>query len=82
MNQHKGLIADGKAPGYKSCIQFVPNSDGKEMVALGFTGISYSSDMGNSWQQLSEEPFYTLRFKNDSVAYAAGKNRISKLIFK
>lgn len=76
------LIADGKAPGYKSCIQFVPNSDGKEMVALGFTGISYSSDMGNSWQQLSEEPFYTLRFKNDSVAYAAGKNRISKLIFK
>lgn len=76
------LIAEGKDPGYKSCVQFVPNSGGKEIVALGFTGISYSSDRGNSWKKLSDEPFYTLRFKNDSVAYAAGKNRISKLTFR
>lgn len=76
------LIAKGKDPGYKSCVQFVPNSEGKEIVALGFTGISYSSDMGNSWKQLSDEPFYTLRFRNDSIAYAAGKNRISRLTFK
>ena len=52
------------------------------MVALGFTGISYSSDMGASWKELSKESFYTIRFKNDSIAYAAGKNRISKLTFK
>jgi photosystem II stability/assembly factor-like uncharacterized protein len=76
------LIADGREPGYKSCVQFVPNAAGKEIVALGFTGISYSSDMGSSWQQLSDEPFYTIRFFNDSVAYAAGNNRISKLTFK
>jgi len=76
------LIADGQNPQYKSCVQFVPNSEGKEIIALGFTGISYSSDMGNSWKELSEESFYTIRFLNDSIAYAAGKNRISKLIFK
>ncbi|MDF4221962.1 oxidoreductase [Maribacter sp. M208] len=76
------LIAEGKEPGYKSCVQFVPGSNGKEMVALGFTGISYSSDMGASWKELSKESFYTIRFKNDSIAYAAGKNRISKLTFK
>ncbi|APQ15905.1 WD40/YVTN/BNR-like repeat-containing protein [Maribacter hydrothermalis] len=76
------LIADGKAPGYKSCVQFVPASNGKGLVAVGFTGISYSSDMGASWKELSKESFYTLRFQNDSVAYAAGKNRISKLTFK
>lgn len=76
------LIADGLEPGYKSCIQFVPKSEGKEIVALGFTGISYSSDQGKTWSALSQEPFYTLRFVNDSVAYAAGKNRISRLVFK
>ena len=76
------LLADGNAPGYKSCIQFVPGSSGKGMVAVGFTGISYSSDMGLNWKELSQDSFYTLRFQNDSVAYAAGKNRISKLVFK
>lgn len=76
------LIADGQIPQYKSSIQFVPNSKGNGMVALGFTGIAYSEDRGATWQQLSEESFYTLRFLNDSVAYAGGKNRIAKLVFK
>ncbi|SDE64823.1 Uncharacterized protein SAMN05421636_106250 [Pricia antarctica] len=77
------LIADSQNPQYKSCIQFVPNAKGNGMVALGFTGISYSEDKGATWQQLSDDTsFYTLRFLNDSVAYAAGKNRIAKLVFK
>ena len=76
------LIADGQEPPYKSCVQFVPNSEGKEIVALGFTGVSYSNDRGNSWKKISEESFYTIRFLNDSIAYAAGKNRIAKLTFK
>tara|TARA_R110002051_G_scaffold56046_2_gene103853 strand:+ start:39779 stop:40771 length:993 start_codon:yes stop_codon:yes gene_type:complete len=76
------LLANGILPGYKSCVQFVPGTKGKEMIAIGFTGISYSFDMGESWKELSNEPFYTIRFQNDSIAYAAGKNRISKLTFK
>ncbi|NJB72066.1 photosystem II stability/assembly factor-like uncharacterized protein [Saonia flava] len=76
------LIANNQEPGYKSCVQFVPNGGGKDIVALGFTGISYSKDMGSTWKQLSEEPFYTIRFLNDSIAYAAGKNRIAKLTFR
>lgn len=75
------LLADGQPPEYKSCIRFVPDSKGQEIVALGFTGISYSSDMGTTWKRLSNEPFYTLRFQNDSIAYAAGSNRIAKLSF-
>ncbi len=76
------LMADGNLPGYKSCIQFIPNSNGKEIVAVGFTGIAYSSDQGETWKNISEESFYTIRFKNDSIAYAAGKNRIAQLNFK
>ena len=76
------LIADGQEPDYKSCVQFVPNSQGKGVVAVGFTGISYSSNMGETWSELSKESFYTIRFKNDTIAFAAGKNRIAKLTFK
>lgn len=76
------VVADGMAPGYKSCVQYIPNSGGQDLLALGFTGIDYSNDGGNSWRQLSEEGFYTFRFLNDSVAYAAGKNRISRLTLK
>ena len=76
------LVAQGQEPGYRSCVQYVPNRAGKELVALGFKGIDYSKDGGNSWKHLSDESFYTLRFLNDSIAYAAGKGRISKLKFK
>ncbi|NRD19743.1 oxidoreductase [Winogradskyella eckloniae] len=76
------VVANGIGPGYRSCVQYIPNSKGKELVAIGFKGIDYSSDAGNSWQHLSDEGFYTIRFANDSVAYAAGKGRISKLTFR
>ena len=76
-------IADGENPQYKSCVQFVPNSKGEGMVAIGFTGVSYTKDKGANWKELSDDAsFYTLRFLNDSVAYAAGNQRIAKLVFK
>ena len=73
-------IADGNGPGYTSCVQFVPNSGGNDIVALGADGIYYSNTMGESWKKMAEDTFYTLRFLNDSTAYAAGKNKIAKLI--
>lgn len=76
------LVGDGEEPGYRSCVQYVPNSNGKELVVIGFKGIDYSNDSGNTWKHLSDESFYTLRFLNDTVAYAAGKGRIAKLKFK
>ncbi len=76
------LIADGKLPNFRSCVQFVPGAMGKSLIAVGFEGIAYSHDTGKSWKQLSDESFYTLRFMNDTTAYAAGKGRIAKLIFR
>lgn len=77
------LVAEGSGFGYASCVQFVPNSNGNEIVCVGGTGIHYSSDRGESWKFLNEtKDLYTLRFQNDSVAYAAGRNKIMKLTFK
>lgn len=76
------LVADAKEPGYRSCVQYVPNSNAQSLVVVGPTGIDVSNDKGNSWKHLSDESFHTLRFLNDSVAYAAGNGRISKLVIK
>ena len=53
-----------------------------KLLQLGTPGISYSNDSGNSWVELSEEGFYAIEFVNDTLAFASGKNKISKLIFK
>lgn len=76
------LISNGKGPGYRSSVSFVPGSQGKSMVAVGSPGISFSPDQGDSWTELSTEGFYAIEFVNDSVAFASGRNRISKLTFK
>ena len=76
------LVGNGQNPGYRSCVQFIPNGNAKELMAVGFNGIDYSKDFGDTWKHLSDEGFYTIRFLNDNIAYAAGKGRVSKLTFK
>ncbi|WP_335964498.1 oxidoreductase [Galbibacter sp. PAP.153] len=76
------LVGEGQEPGYRSCVQYLPGREAKELVTVGFKGISFSNDGGQTWKQLSNEAFYTIRFVNDSIAYAAGNGRISKLRFE
>jgi len=78
------LIADGTGPGYQSCVRYIPNGGGKELVSIGFTGISISNNGGNNWKELSKEEFgfYTIRFINDSTAIAAGKGSIARIHFR
>ena len=76
------LVANNENPDYRSCVQFLPNRMGKELVAVGFKGVDFTNDFGNTWKHLSDESFYTIRFINDSTAYAAGAGGISKLSFK
>ena len=77
------LVGENAGFGYASCIQFIPNSNGKCLVCVGSTGLFYSNDMGNSWTQLSQDnSLYTLRFIDSTTAIAAGKDKIIKLTFK
>lgn len=76
------LVAENKEPDYRSCVQYIPGSNGEELVTVGFRGISYSNDKGTTWKKLSNESFFTIKFMNDSTAYAGGKGRISLLSFK
>lgn len=76
------VVGSRMDPGYLSCVQYIPGRQGKELVAVGFQGIWFSNDGGDSFAKISDEPFYTLRFNSDSTAFAAGKNRLAKLTFK
>ena len=76
------LLSNGKNPGYRSSVKFIPGTNGKGIVAVGSLGISYSYDTGETWEELSTEGFYAIEFVNDTLAFASGRNKISRLIFK
>ncbi len=77
------LVADNAGFGYASCVQYVPKSKGKGIVAVGASGLYYSSDGGANWVQFSQDPsLYTIRFVNDTTAVAAGRNKMISIRFK
>ncbi len=73
------LVADGQDPNYKSCVQYVPDTDGKEVFAVGKTGISFSNDGGITWKEVSKEPYYVIQFVNKHHAWLAGNKKVGKL---
>lgn len=74
------LLNDGDEPGYRSCVQFVPNTQGQKIFAVGIPGISYSADHGQTWQHIDQTYFYTIRInKKGNSAWLAGKNKIAKM---
>lgn len=77
------LIADNQGFGIASCIQYVPNSNGKGLVSVGGTGIYYSADGGATWKQFSTYPYlFTLRFLDDHTAIGAGYKKVIRINFK
>ncbi|MEM6343875.1 MAG: oxidoreductase [Bacteroidota bacterium] len=72
------LLNDGKAPAFRSCVQYVPRSGGQKIFAIGSPGMSYSDDGGDSWTQLNEENFYSIRINNaGKTAWLAGRNKVA-----
>ena len=74
------LVADGQSPNYKSCVQYVPNTNGKEVFAVGKTGVSYSKDGGLNWNDINKESYYSIQFVDRNTAWLSGNNKIGKLI--
>ncbi|WP_369049016.1 oxidoreductase [Tenacibaculum sp. UWU-22] len=75
------LVANGQNPAYKSCVQYVPNTNGKEIFAVGKTGIDFSNDGGITWKKVSNESYYSIQFVNATTAWLSGNNKIGKLVF-
>ena len=77
------LIADNQGFGYASCVQYVPNSNGNGLVTVGTSGVYYSSNGGEYWNQLSSDSsLNTIRFIDKNTAVAAGQNKMIRIRFK
>jgi len=73
------LVANGKQPGYISCVQYVPNTNGEELIAVSTEGIYFSNDSGLSWIKVNNEGYYTIRFVDSKNAWLAGNGKIAKM---
>ncbi|CAI8359970.1 MAG: Ycf48-like protein [Polaribacter sp. SA4-10] len=76
------LVADAQNPNYKSCVQYVPGTQGQEIFAVGKTGVSFSNDAGKTWKEVSKEGHYAIQFVDKNTAWLSGNNRIGKLTLK
>ena len=72
------LIADGKKPGFRSCIRFLEENSFLPIIAVGIPGISISNDGGMNWKDVSQESYYTVR-KGKEMLWLAGKDKIARL---
>ena len=73
------LVAEGQDPNYKSCVQYVPDTQGKEVFAVGKTGISFSNDGGHTWKKISDQAYYVIQFVDRSHAWLDGNQKIGKI---
>ena len=77
------LVSENAGFGYASCVKFIAKSDGKKLVSVGAMGVYYSSDSGQSWEQISiEKDLYTIQKLTEKCFIAAGRNKILKFSFK
>jgi photosystem II stability/assembly factor-like uncharacterized protein len=72
------LMDTKNGPGYCSDIVFVPETEGKEILAVGSQGIWWSGTQGDSWKKLSDQGFYTLKMINHKEGVLAGRFKVSK----
>ena len=76
------LVGINQGFGYASCVQFVPNTNGKNILSVGTTGIYNSTNQGENWNKLSDDKdLFTLRFQDSNIAFLAGKNKLVRIKF-
>ncbi|WP_456379018.1 WD40/YVTN/BNR-like repeat-containing protein [Lutibacter sp.] len=73
------VVSENKAPKYVSCVQYVPNTKGKDIFAVSTNGIFYSKNSGRDWEKVSDEGFYTIRFASKNTAWLSGNEVIAKM---
>lgn len=74
------IVSENAAPKYVSCVQYVPNTQGKEVFAVSDNGVFYSKTSGKTWEKVSDDGFHSIRFVNENTAWVSGDEVIAKII--
>lgn len=73
------VVDSNEGPNYVSCVQYVPNTGGKEVFAVSTNGIFYSNNSGENWKKVNDEGFYSIRIANKNNAWLSGNEVIAKM---
>ncbi len=73
------LVADKQLPGYISCVQYIPDGDGKKIMAVSTEGIYISHDEAKTWKKIDEKGYYSLRFIDEQTAWLSTHEEIVKI---
>ncbi|WP_372767788.1 oxidoreductase [Lutibacter sp.] len=73
------VVSENTEPKYVSCVQYVPNTQGKEVFAVSENGVFYSKSSGKTWDKVSDEGFHAIRFVDENTAWVSGNEVIAKM---
>ena len=73
------IVSENKEPKYVSCVQYVPNTQGKEVFAVSENGVFYSKSSGKTWEKVSDDTFHAIHFVNENTAWVSGDEVIAKI---
>ena len=76
------LVAQNKPPHYVSCVQYVPETEGKEIFAVSTNGIFFSNNSGLTWLKVYDEGYYSIRLANKNIGWLSGFEKIAKMNIK
>lgn len=79
---HSWKLIDSDSPGYISCVQYVPGSNGKKIVAVSTEGLYFSQDAGENWNKIHDTGYYSLRFSGSDEIWLSGHEEIVKIKIK
>ncbi len=93
-NQNAAITSDGGRTwniveelvpdGFRSCVCYIPETNGKGLITTGTSGVDYSNDGGKTWKNISKESYHVVDFGDsfDSGWLCGSNGRISKIVFK
>ncbi len=76
------LIRNSGLGGFRSCVAYLPGTQGMQILAVGPAGSDYSTDGGMHWTKYDTQGFHVFAFaKAKAVGWAAGAGgRIAKYL--
>jgi photosystem II stability/assembly factor-like uncharacterized protein len=79
------LVLDGENDGYVSCVQYIPNTNGKEIFTLkgrvtnGASSMGFFNTVAYHWQSLENNNYLSVQFASKNIAWISGRNKIAKI---
>lgn len=76
------LVKDVNRPKYVSCVQYIPNTDGYEVIAVSTNGVFYSYNKGVNWKKINDLGYYSIRMATKNSGWLSGNEVLAKLTIK